>query len=85
MIHVMTNFYLKVLQTMTMIMAPILPYLSEEVYHHTKLQSGSTASEIKSVFAEGWRSVVRDFKLFIKYCIECTRTIRGTMRRYQKT
>lgn len=83
--HYVSDLYLKVLRTMTMIVAPILPHLSEEIHHHTLLQDGSKRSVSKSVFTEGWRPVVSKSKLFnLATLIERTRTTLGTTENYQR-
>ncbi|GJJ15087.1 hypothetical protein Clacol_009362 [Clathrus columnatus] len=51
------NTLILVLETMTMIMAPILPHLSEEISHYARLQNDGSDSEVRSVFTKGWKSV----------------------------
>jgi isoleucyl-tRNA synthetase len=51
---------------MTIVMAPILPHLAEEIYHVASGQE--RAEEGLSVFVQGWRSVVCRFGVFIVGC-----------------
>lgn len=44
---------------MKIIMAPILPHLSEELYEALEDLAGASTENKLSVFTEGWRSVVR--------------------------